>query len=637
MSTKGISIASPARIWLLLAALLCLVWMTFAPAADFDLLSWDDDINLQNNPHLTGLSVASLKWMFTDFTYQWRYQPLAWLTWFSIFEVQGLNPFGYHLVNILFHLANTALVFLTGRHLLRNLKHGDAGALFAAGLWSLHPMRVEVVVWAVELLYQQALFFMLLSFLGYIRFADSDSPRKRNWLMFSAVAFGFSLFTFPLALGFVAVLVAMDVYWFKRLPEHPSTWLALKNRAVWLEKVPFILLTLLAASLNFICRANATKLFGAPASLEEFGIIPRVMQAFYIWAYYLWRPFWPTDLTPVPTRLIDFEPLGLVFVISAAIVAGGSWFVWRNRMRWPKLWVIWLAHLALLVPVLGLTEHPYFPNDRYSVVVWIGWSVVLAAGWALWRERVHRQVTPVAAALAMVTILAILSARQLPFWANNYSFFPHVIAQLKEHPFRVGLVVRLAQVHREARLRREAEGYLVDALEIQPDALALRTSLADLQVVLGKRAQAQDNYRLILKRAPKTAGIHARLARIYLDQGNHQAAADELAQELQIAPGNPVLELQYGLALARSGNLKAAASLFARMDQEGRLSLEDVFKCRLALADGYAVKGDLLRAAETAGEVKEQAEKAGVQAAVREAVVRLKRWVPIVLKDAPKE
>jgi len=617
----------------LLTAVLCLVWLTFSPAADFDLLSWDDDINLQGNPHLTGLSAASLKWMFTDFTYQWRYQPLAWVTWFTIYEFQGLDPAGYHLVNLLLHLGNTVLIYLIARRLLARVNQGEVSAVLAAALWSVHPLRVETVVWAVELLYCQALFFLLLSFLAYLKANEgADVGRTgRRWRMVSITMFAFSLFTFPLALGFVAVLVVTDVYLLKRLPESPKEWVRTAAKRVWLEKVPFVVLTLLAAGLSIACRANAKAMFSEAASLADFGLMHRAMQAFYLWAYYVWRPWWPVELTPVPTQLYDFEPFQPVFLASAAIVIVGTAMTFRLRQRYPALWAVWLVHLAVLVPKLGLLEHPHFPSDRYSLVAGIGWAILVAGLWATWIERVRWRVVPVSAALALVVLLATLSARQLPFWANNYSFFPHVLAQLPEHPFRFNLLTRLAMVHRQAGLRKDAEEYLLAALEVRPQAFAQRLSLADTQMVLGKRSQARQNYLLVLEQAPQITGVHARLARMYLEEGNYAAAARALGNELQVAPPSFALEMQYGLALARSGELDAAQKSFMQLDARYQMKQTDIFACQLALADGLAAKGELLKAIEIADSVKERAEAAGVPQVAQQAVLRLRRWVPVAL------
>lgn len=632
MSFQGGLAASRARCALPLAILLCLVWLTFSPAVNFQLLSWDDDINLQANPHLTGFSAESVKWMFTDFTYQWRYQPLAWVTWFTIFEIQGLDPFGYHLINVLFHLGNTLLVYLIARRLLAGKPKGEWGALLAAALWSLHPLRVEVVVWAVELLYNQSLFFLLGSYLAYLKATDGTAS-KGKWLGVAIVAFAGSLFTFPLALGFVAVLLLTDIYLLKSLPESPADWLGGNARLVWLEKLPFILLTVVATVLNFACRANATALFSTPATLQEFGILPRLMQAFYIWSYYLWRPFWPMDLTPVPTQLMDFQPFDGVFIASAVIVLAGSWLLFLLRRRYPFLWMVWLVHLAVLVPVLGLTEHPHFPSDRYSLVGSIAWAILLGGFWVCWAERVRGRLIQYGCALATVAVLAILSMRQLPFWANNFSFFPHVIAQVGENPFRFQLLSRLAVVHRRAGLRVEAERYFVEALQQEPNALPERLMLADSQMVMGKRQAGRENYRKLLELSPEMKGIHSRLAKMYQEEGNLAAAAHELGEELRLSPESFPLNMQYGQTLARAGMIDEAQTQFKKLDEMFELKPGDIMICQLAMADGLAALGKVEPAVELAKQVAQQASVQGVKGIGQMAEERLRRWMPVLSKS----
>jgi len=66
--------------------------------------------------------------LFTDLNYQQRYQPLAWLTWFTIHHFQGLDSFGYHLIVLVLHLVSTLLVFGIAHRLFagRKLKLWEA-------------------------------------------------------------------------------------------------------------------------------------------------------------------------------------------------------------------------------------------------------------------------------------------------------------------------------------------------------------------------------------------------------------------------------------------------------------------------------------------------------------------------------
>ena len=99
-------------------ALVAVVFGVFFRTLESGFLRWDDDINVFENPHVQGLTAENLRWMFTDFEQAIRYKPLSWLAWALVHEVFGLNPFGYHLANVLLHCANTVLVFLLIRRLL---------------------------------------------------------------------------------------------------------------------------------------------------------------------------------------------------------------------------------------------------------------------------------------------------------------------------------------------------------------------------------------------------------------------------------------------------------------------------------------------------------------------------------------
>ena len=189
-------------------AIAFLVLNVFSPVLRADFVLWDDDINIYKNPHLGGLDSARLVWMFTDFSYSRVYNPMAWLTWSAVYECFGLEPFGFHLLNLLLHAANSVLVFLVLRKVLRLFgpKEGAAevspalewSAALAAVIWALHPLQVEPVAWATAIGYVQGLFFLLLSVFSYLHAIERNRP---GWRWFGVGCFVASLLTYPIALG----------------------------------------------------------------------------------------------------------------------------------------------------------------------------------------------------------------------------------------------------------------------------------------------------------------------------------------------------------------------------------------------------------------------------------------------------
>src|SRR6266852_2280990 len=146
---------------LLLPLLVFLITGTvFLPALRGDFLNWDDSVNFVANPYYRGLGWAQIKWMLTA-TLMGHYIPVTWLSLGLNYALGGMNPWGYHLGNLILHAANATLVYLIARRLLAAARGGGsqsghatgpvvgAGA-FAALVWGVHPLRVESVAWITE-------------------------------------------------------------------------------------------------------------------------------------------------------------------------------------------------------------------------------------------------------------------------------------------------------------------------------------------------------------------------------------------------------------------------------------------------------------------------------------------------------
>ena len=133
--------------WLVPVIVALLTGVAFLPALQNGFVDFDDKVNFLSNPHYRGLGLDELRWMFTPF---WgHYTPLTWLTLGLDYLLWGMDPAGYHLSNVLLHVATAvAFYFLTIQLLRRATGSGGedkalwAGAAFAALFFALHPFRV---------------------------------------------------------------------------------------------------------------------------------------------------------------------------------------------------------------------------------------------------------------------------------------------------------------------------------------------------------------------------------------------------------------------------------------------------------------------------------------------------------------
>ena len=126
--------------------LLLAVLAVFGQTLRHDFVDFDDNLYVYKNSHLqTGLSGEGLCWALTT-THNSMSAPLTWLSYLLDFQLHGLEPWGYHLTNVLLHAATTVVLFLV----LRAMTGDHWPSTLAAAIFALHPLRVESVAWVAE-------------------------------------------------------------------------------------------------------------------------------------------------------------------------------------------------------------------------------------------------------------------------------------------------------------------------------------------------------------------------------------------------------------------------------------------------------------------------------------------------------
>ena len=538
-----------------IALLFLVTFGVFSRVLQADFVAWDDEASVVQNTAIQGLDAQRLGWMFTNVSHVMRYKPLGWLSYALIHAVAGLNPSAYHLASLLFHCLNVVLVYWLTRELLlralgatsvaegeplqhasRNTQHASWCAGLGALAWAVHPLRVEPVAWVTDMAYCQSLFFLLISLWCYLR-ANAGPPRASGWKGFywAAVgAFALSMLSYPFAFGYAAVLLVLDAYPLRRFSPGPRGWRDAAAGRIWLEKVPFVLLGSLVL-LTLLGRLNPAGAWTTFQSWPELTLWAKAMQAFYIWAYYLWKPCAPLHLSPVYTNLVSFNPGDVPFLASAGLVAGLTVLLVWQRRRWPWALALWICHLVLLLPALGLTEHPHYSSDRYSYMPGILWSVLLAAALLRLCRRPRIFAGAVAASFVLLAILAAMSLRQTLIWRDSVSLFEYTLAALGNDPYRADIHWRLGRAYAGQQKLDEAVKQYRLSLAIDPKVPA-HSLLAQALQAQGKLDEALDHYSQVLQQQPD-AEVHEHMAEVLADRGQTQPAIAHYRQALRLQPG----------------------------------------------------------------------------------------------------
>ena len=571
----------------LLLALLAITLAVFVGVCGHEFVQFDDNVNIYANPRVHGLTWENLRWMFTDTDYARRYMPLGWLCYAVDYQVFGLNPQAFHVGNLLFHLTNVVLLYFLLKRLLllasarsrqgqaadfgsrlvmvtdslpRQLPEGNSSKVHCNGptspdqtgtapvwcaalgalFWAVNPLRVEAVAWASSRIYCVVFLLTAGSLLAWLKARDPATPRHRQrrfyWL--AVACYAGSLFTYPLALFAPVALFILEVYPLRQIPGTLPAWCRRDAWPVWRDKIPFLIVACLVVLISLRARVSTDALY-RPVTLEEVGPLSRLMQALYIWAYYAWKPWAPYDLSATYSTLHSFNPLGAPFLASAAFVLLASGAVLLLRRRWPAALWLWACHLAILVPVLGLTEYPHSAYDRYSYLHGILWSAALAALlYLLWERGKQARLVGMMVSSACM-LFALCAWQQVTVWSSTIALYQHIVAHLGEHPSRARFDEVLGLNYLRCGLTNEA--------------------VASFQNALYYESRRADRNLYEERLLPRT---HIRLGEICEEQGQHGDALTHYEAAFRLDANSVESLLHLGSAHAKLGHHTPALRFF---------------------------------------------------------------------------
>ena len=524
-------------------------FLAFLPVLRNGFVDWDDTHFLLNNPFYRGLGWTQLGWMFGAGAVARcdQYIPLTWVSWGLDYLWWGTAPIGYHLTSLLLHAANAALFFFVSRRLFQLAAAGDGSdeggldlaAAFAALLFSLHPLRVESVAWATERKDVLSGLFYLLTFLAYLKScACPDKRAARAWLGASVAFFALGLLSKVSGLAVPLVLVLLDIYPLRRLPADARRWLSPEARAVWFEKVPFVLASAAAGGAGLISYRRLIH------PLAVVGVGERLALSVFSSAFYLWKPLAPVGLVAIYERPQHIDVFAWPFVLSGLVVAGVSAAACLWRRRAAAGLAVWAAYLALLAPVMGLLANgEQIAADRYTYLPCLGFPLVVAG---LLRSAKRRTPAWLGACAALLVVLASLTWRQTQVWRDSESLWRHVLS------VRPDSAVAQDNMGNDLRSRgrlAEAEAHYREAVRLRPSYPDAHNNLAAVLGQLGQDAEAVAQLQEALRLKPDYAEAHYNLGLRFHQRGQIAEAMAEYREALRFKPSDAEAHNNLGVAL----------------------------------------------------------------------------------------
>ena len=510
-----------------------LVVVSYLPAMLWGGFVWDDWI-LTSSQAIQDWSGFWRLWSgdayATGDTTEGHYWPLVYTTFWLEHKLWGYAPTGYHVVNVLLHLANTLLLW----HLLRRL--AAPGAWVVAAVFAVHPLHVESVAWVIERKDVLSGLFYLAAALAWMRFVEQPNLRRR---------YAWSLALYVAALLSKSIVITLPValliwHWWKQ-GQVTSTDL--------LRLAPFFVvgLVITVGDLAFYQSVE-------PLSLG-YSLMERTLIASRALWFYAGKLVWPSELVVIyplwDIRTADRLAWG--YLIAAVVLAVALWH-FRSRIgRGPLAGALFFA--VTLSPVLGFVDYGYmqyaFVADRFQYLAGIGVMAVVigSVAYGVRLLSVMWQKSALGVAAVVLVVLGTLTWRQASIYRDSETFNRHIIAL---NPQARGVHYNLGRaLFKQERYAEAVDAYLV-ATEQRPDDAAAHGNLGIALNKLGRYEEAEAHLRRANALDSKTKQIkerHLHLGDALYEQGRYAEAVDAYLVFIEQRPDYAGAYSNLGMAL----------------------------------------------------------------------------------------
>lgn len=337
---------------------------------------FDDIPNILQNPWIK--STHFLREIFTHHVAGFDpglatsyYRPAMHLFYLLTYQIVGLAPWGFHLVNVVLHAGASILALWVGSRAWRELAGGapsadaaaHAGPLVAALVFALHPVHTEAVAWLAGI---TDLSFALFSLLAFYLFATARRPFDHRNLS-AALAFLAATLCKEPAVMLPVVLLGYELL--RRRTASPRRWNDILARLL-----PFVV----AGALYMALRLSALGGFAPNLAHRELGAGATLANGVVLFASYCWTLIWPVGLNVLHTFVPLRSPLAPTLLLSLAAVVGmiAASLWWRRRP------MVLLGMLVVVVPLLPTLYIPALGEgvfaERYLYLPVFGFGLLVA-------------------------------------------------------------------------------------------------------------------------------------------------------------------------------------------------------------------------------------------------------------------
>lgn len=542
---------------------------------------YDDSFQIVSNNRIT-----NIKYLSDIFTHDATnadvsdvsnyYRPIMNIVYMCNYYVfSGLKPWGFHLVNVLFHIGVVIVAFLVFTEMLRDDKFASTKSFFSvpfisALIFAVIPINSEVIAWVACVPELSFTLFCLVSM--YFHMKSLQSFDKQHLL--SIAAFCIAIFSKETAVTILPLLVLYDLMF------RPN---GLNLRRSVVRYFPYALVI----GLYVILRLNALGGMAPLSRHPELNKYELFLNIIPLFSQYIEKLLLPINLNAFyvlhPVHSITEIKFIFSFIVVVAFVTICFILFNKNKVAFMGLLIIAIPLLPVLY-IRGLGENTFC--DRYLYFPSIGFAL-LSGIYINYLSNINLFKKYIYGFLIIVLILySIGTIRRNNVWHDNFSLWTDTLTKSPDS----GIAhVNLGQELIDKGSLDAAIREFNTALRINPDFSIAHFNLGFCLDKKGDLNQAINSYMAAIYFDPNSYGAHYKLGFALLKKGDLDAAIKEYKKAIEIKPADPRTYYSLGLVYAYKKEFNAAIIEFKKVLSISPNDIKAHIHIGLALAD----KGDL--------------------------------------------
>ncbi len=393
--------------WFVFFSLLIAIFICYFPSFNNGFTNWDDQEYVLKNEAIHTLTFQSICNLFTRILVI-SYHPLTLLSLQINYYLSGESAFGYIFTNVLFHFANSLLVY----KMVRELNFDARLSFFMALLFAIHPVQVESVAWIAERKDVLYAFFFLLSVIFYVRYSKTG---KNKLYIFSLLLFIFSCLSKAQAISLSLVLFLVD-YTINR--NHTSV--------KFLNKIPFLVISILFGIISVVAQGTNVNAFTG----NDFSLVQRLALASHSYLFYIGHVLFPYSLSAFYPYPDSFQSAYFLFIPLAIFILLFAIYQFRKNSLVIFSILFFTTTIFFLLQIFPIGDA--MMADRYTYVPSIGLFIIMV----LIIDKLSKKYKNLKLPLTIISLIYFVFLAQSTFarcyiWKDGITLWSDVI---KKYP-----------------------------------------------------------------------------------------------------------------------------------------------------------------------------------------------------------